>query len=199
MQLSAVVAEAGRRLEAAGLLDRLAGVGSVRVGGVETVVVTVPLVAPTSTPRLVAMALSGLPHECIGGDYPPRRAVQAQTVVKDNRTWRVGTQAEVDWISTNTAAGHAIGSVLPPGFDAYALVVIPEEEAEQQAGESALLRVLGEHTTGTTQCVVMAKVARASISARPSCSTCASQTRMCSPCLPTCACTVSVPVEAGRR
>ena len=108
---------------------------------------SVLLVAPTSTRELVAAALRGLPHECVLGADPAGPAVGPQTVVKGDRAWRVGSQHDVAWIRDRTSPGRAITSTLPSAFDAYATVVIPDDDAERRAGESALLQLLTAHTS----------------------------------------------------
>ena len=148
MQTTGDVAAALARLEAAGLVSRIAALGSVILSGVETVVVSIPLASPASTTRLVDDALDGIAHQCVLGDYPMPMpdTGRVQPVEKDNRSWRVGGQSEVSWIRDHTTPGLAITSAIPPVFDAYVTVVIPDDDAKRLTGESALLRVLKEHT-----------------------------------------------------
>jgi hypothetical protein len=77
-----------------------------------------------------------------------RRGAAARTAVKDGRAWRIGTPADVAWIHGGTRSGVAITSAVPPRFDAYATVVIPGTDAERQASDSALLRLLTEQSGG---------------------------------------------------
>lgn len=68
------------------------------------------------------------------------------TRTKDGRSWLVGDFAEVAWIADHTTIGVAITSAIPPIFEAYATVVVPD--LEQRAGhERAVLDVLSEQST----------------------------------------------------
>jgi hypothetical protein len=51
---------------------------------------------------------------------------------RNGRTYVLGTSADVDWIHSGTTATMAITSAIPPGFEAYATIVIPEEEKHQR-------------------------------------------------------------------
>ena len=46
------------------------------------------------------------------------------TRTKDGGTWRIGTDAEVAWITNGTSAGRTITAAIPPVFEAYATVVV---------------------------------------------------------------------------
>ena len=139
-----LVAEARRRLEAAGLDGDVAEVSSARFDGVETAVVAIPMLAPAATLRLVTQALDGLAYQCFMVDAPVPRAVHNLTVAKNNRTWRVGTQAEVSWINDSVTVGAAITSAITPVFDAYATVVIPDSDTARRCADSVLLQLLAE-------------------------------------------------------
>jgi hypothetical protein len=67
------------------------------------------------------------------------------TRVKDGESWRIGTGAEVAWIVGGVATGLAITSAIPPVYEAYATIVIPEEPGERRRRDSALLTLLSEH------------------------------------------------------
>jgi hypothetical protein len=72
--------------------------------------------------------------------------------VRDGCRWRVGRDAEVSWIEENTQSGLAITSAIPPGFDAYATVLLPCGDEVQvpdatERYEQAVLSVLIRHTT----------------------------------------------------
>lgn len=84
------------------------------------------------------------PDELVGDSLarPPRGVVDGLTGAKDEQSWRIGTQLEVSWIQDHTAGGLAITSAVPLVFDAYATVIIPGNDAERRAGDSALLRLL---------------------------------------------------------
>jgi hypothetical protein len=45
---------------------------------------------------------------------------------RDGRAWRIGTEADVAWITSSTPSGRAITSAIPPVFEAYATVAFPE-------------------------------------------------------------------------
>lgn len=66
-------------------------------------------------------------------------------VERDGRTWRAGTAADVDWIAAGTTVGTAITSAIPAAFDAYATIVIPEDTADQDRHDSALITALRAH------------------------------------------------------
>jgi hypothetical protein len=63
-------------------------------------------------------------------------------VNRDGRTWQLGTQAEVEWINLFTTGGLTINSAIPPGFDAYATVVIPEAREDRMRQDRAVVSVL---------------------------------------------------------
>jgi hypothetical protein len=70
------------------------------------------------------------------------------TQAKDGRTWRIGTHAEVAWIADGTTTGLTITSAIPPVYEAYATVVIPEEPEERGRRDRAVLALLGEQSAG---------------------------------------------------
>ena len=53
---------------------------------------------------------------------------EALTRVRDGKAWRIGTAAEVDWITERTRTGLTIASGIPPVFAAYATIVLPDPE-----------------------------------------------------------------------
>ena len=73
---------------------------------------------------------------------------------KDDRTWRIGGDAELAWIREHTEVSRAITSAIPAGFEAYATLELPGTgEHDQQSSledpdrhDAALLSVLIEHT-----------------------------------------------------
>jgi len=67
---------------------------------------------------------------------------------KDGNKWRIGTQAEVAWIANGTSAGRTITAAIPPVFQAYATVVLPERGQRQDEHDRAVLTLLTEHGTG---------------------------------------------------
>lgn len=67
-------------------------------------------------------------------------------VIRDGRSWRVGTVAEVAWIQAATSTGVTITSAVPPVFDDYATVVLPETREEQQAHDRAVVALLSRQS-----------------------------------------------------
>jgi hypothetical protein len=61
--------------------------------------------------------------------------------------WRFGTGEEVAWIADGTSIGVAITSAIPPVFEAYATVVRPEDERQDQH-DQAMLALLSEYSAG---------------------------------------------------
>jgi hypothetical protein len=47
-------------------------------------------------------------------------------------SWRIGTHAEVAWITQGTSTSLTITSAIPPVFDAYATVVLPDCSEDQE-------------------------------------------------------------------
>jgi hypothetical protein len=105
-------------------------------------VISVRSDSTAATRQLIHEVLDGLPHVVIGVDSSPRGVVDGLTGFKDGHTWRIGTQNAVTWIEDHTSGGLAITSAIPPVFDAYATVVIPEDDAARRTSESVLLRLL---------------------------------------------------------
>jgi hypothetical protein len=64
------------------------------------------------------------------------------------RSWRVGTEAEVAWIAEGTSPGLAITSAIPPVFDAYATVVLPDNGEDQERHNRAMLATLAGQSPG---------------------------------------------------
>jgi hypothetical protein len=60
----------------------------------------------------------------------------------DGSRWRVGTGADVAWIAEGTAVGRSITAAIPPVFEAYATVVLPDEDEEQERHDRAVLGLL---------------------------------------------------------
>ena len=70
------------------------------------------------------------------------------TRVKDGKSWRIGTHAEVAWIANGVTTGLTITSAIPPVYEAYATIVIPAEPEERHRRDKALLTSLSEHSAG---------------------------------------------------
>jgi hypothetical protein len=67
---------------------------------------------------------------------------------RDGSTWRIGTAAEVAWIALGTSTGLTITAAIPPVFEAYATIVLPDSDEGQQAHDRAVLALLSEHAAG---------------------------------------------------
>jgi hypothetical protein len=67
-------------------------------------------------------------------------------LAKDGATWRIGTDAEVDWIANGTSIGRTITAAIPPVFEAYATVVLPEGGEGQDTHDPAVLALLCEQS-----------------------------------------------------
>jgi hypothetical protein len=70
------------------------------------------------------------------------------TQTKDGSTWRIGTHAEVAWIADRTTTGLTIASAIPPFYEAYATVVIPEEPEARRRRDRVVVALLSEHSAG---------------------------------------------------
>jgi hypothetical protein len=74
-----------------------------------------------------------------------RRALA--TRVKGCRAWRIGDAAEVAWIRDGTSITKAITSAIPPTFDAYATLALPERwQKQQDRHDAAVIDLLTRHT-----------------------------------------------------
>jgi hypothetical protein len=69
-------------------------------------------------------------------------------VVRDGRSWPLGTSGDVEWIASATTVGRTITSAIPPIFDAYATIELPVGGVGQERRDDALLSVLRAHSTG---------------------------------------------------
>jgi hypothetical protein len=79
-------------------------------------------------------------------DSGPAQAA-GTTREKAGRPWQIGTDADVEWITRDTIVGLAVTSAIPPIFEAYATVVVPELCAGLQEHEQRVVRLLAEHST----------------------------------------------------
>jgi hypothetical protein len=70
------------------------------------------------------------------------------SVVKDGRTWRLGADAEVAWITGGTTIDRTITSAIPPVFEAYATIVLPPGGDGQDVHDRAVLTLLSEQSAG---------------------------------------------------
>jgi hypothetical protein len=68
-------------------------------------------------------------------------------VVRDGSTWRIGTEADVAWITSAYDHGRAIMFAIPPVFEAYATFMRPGEPGDgQDAHDQAVLGLLGQQS-----------------------------------------------------
>ena len=68
-------------------------------------------------------------------------------VVKDGRSWCLGTSADTGWIDEGTSAGPTITSAIPPVYESYCtLEVPPNDTAELARHEQAVIELLAEQT-----------------------------------------------------
>jgi hypothetical protein len=67
------------------------------------------------------------------------------TQTRDGGRWRIGTDAEVAWITNGTSAGRTITAAIPPVFEAYATVVVAYGE-ERVKHDRAVLALLAEQS-----------------------------------------------------
>src|SRR5215475_7181576 len=67
---------------------------------------------------------------------------------RDGRTWRVGTDAEIAWIVNGTSIGRTITAAIPPVFQAYATLVLPERGDGQDRHDRVVLALLSEQSAG---------------------------------------------------
>jgi hypothetical protein len=65
-------------------------------------------------------------------------------LARDGRTWHIGTDAEVAWIAASTSIDRTITAAIPPVFEAYATVVLPEGGKAQSQHDQAVLGLLRE-------------------------------------------------------
>jgi hypothetical protein len=69
-------------------------------------------------------------------------------LARDGRTWPLGTDVEVAWIVNGTSIGQTITAAIPPVFEAYATVVLPEGGEGQDQHDQAVLGLLREQSAG---------------------------------------------------
>lgn len=68
--------------------------------------------------------------------------------MRDGRAWRLGTASDVAWINTGTSVGLTITSGIPPVFDDYATVVLPDDDALRPQHDRAVMAVLRSQSPG---------------------------------------------------
>jgi hypothetical protein len=67
--------------------------------------------------------------------------------VKDGSAWRIGTDADVAWIARGTSPGRTITAAIPPIFEAYATIVLPDSDEGRERHDRAVLALLTEQST----------------------------------------------------
>jgi len=68
-------------------------------------------------------------------------------VLKDGRSWRLGTSADTGWVDEGTSAGPTITSAIPPIYEAYCTLELPENYTpELDRHEQAVIELLAEQT-----------------------------------------------------
>jgi hypothetical protein len=67
-------------------------------------------------------------------------------LARDGSTWRIGTDAEVAWIVNGTSTDRTITAAIPPVFEAYATIVLPQGGAGQDEHDRAVLGLLSEQS-----------------------------------------------------
>ncbi|HEY2550753.1 MAG TPA: hypothetical protein VGI64_09270 [Streptosporangiaceae bacterium] len=67
---------------------------------------------------------------------------------RDGATWRIGTDADVAWITAGTALGRTIAAAIPPVFEAYATVALADDRERQDRHDRALVALLGRQSPG---------------------------------------------------
>jgi hypothetical protein len=66
------------------------------------------------------------------------------------RVWQVGGAGEIRWIAANTRPGTSIASAIPPVFDKYATLVVPESDEDKTLMDDALVTLLRAHSPEPT-------------------------------------------------
>jgi len=67
---------------------------------------------------------------------------------KDGRSWRIGDASDVAWIAAGTSTGLSITSAIPPVFEAYATIALPELVENYPEHERAVLGLLAAQSAG---------------------------------------------------
>jgi len=76
----------------------------------------------------------------------PSYAAPVVHLARDGRMWRIGTDADVAWIVRGTSIGRTITAAIPPVFEAYATLVLPEGGEGQDRHDQAVLTLLREQS-----------------------------------------------------
>jgi hypothetical protein len=68
------------------------------------------------------------------------------TRVRDGRSWRIGDSSTVAWIAAGTVTGLTVTAAIPPVFDDYATIVIPDGGRATAQHDRLVIALLGEHS-----------------------------------------------------
>lgn len=60
----------------------------------------------------------------------------------DGTTWQIGGSGEVAWIAADTQPDGTVAAAIPPVFDAYAIVPVPETDEDKRLSDEALVALL---------------------------------------------------------
>ena len=74
---------------------------------------------------------------------PVRRVTDAH-----GHSWRIGTDTEVAWIVRGTSPNLTITAAIPPVFDAYATIVVPDGGEDQERHNRPMLTLLAGQSPG---------------------------------------------------
>ncbi|HEV2936547.1 MAG TPA: hypothetical protein VGY96_25795 [Streptosporangiaceae bacterium] len=96
-----------------------------------------------------------LPGPRLNPEAPATPAVLPVRLARDGSTWRIGTDAEVGWIASGTSMSRTITAAIPPVFDAYATVVLPDRDDERKQRDLAVSALLSEHSAGQPWCLAI--------------------------------------------
>jgi len=91
----------------------------------------------------------------IDRDPPVRRVTDA-----NGHSWRIGTDAEVAWIAEGTSPNLTITAAIPPVFEAYATVVLPDNGEDQERHNRAIARDAGRGVTRDAGAALVAWVSQ---------------------------------------
>lgn len=80
--------------------------------------------------------------DMVGGDSASDRRFR----MRDGKPWRIGGQSDVAWIAQHTTIGLTIDAAIPLVFDAYATVVVAEDDAARRKQDRALVSLLTERS-----------------------------------------------------
>ena len=64
----------------------------------------------------------------------------------ESERWRLGRNSEVAWINNATTPGLGATSAIPPSYDRYATIIVPDDHAATECSDAAILAVLSART-----------------------------------------------------